>query len=162
MDWRIHLFRGYLEVKRKRSRVYNSLKNTLTDSRSIMSLSSCLLFTLVSNTWTCTHTRSERNKEDDDLQLLISPFTTAIKIAGIYWVIFSCFSSISSPFFVFFILSLSNWDYKSDCPNRKLNLIKWWICFSFQKVDRWRAIIHVFTETPPTQRSRKVVWVMQN
>jgi len=23
MDWRIHLFRGYLEVKRKRSRVYN-------------------------------------------------------------------------------------------------------------------------------------------
>jgi len=24
VDWRIHLFRGYLEVKRKRSRVYNT------------------------------------------------------------------------------------------------------------------------------------------
>ena len=33
---------------------------------------------------TCTHTRSEHNKEDDDLQLLISPFITSIKIAGIY------------------------------------------------------------------------------
>ena len=46
---------------------------------------------------TCTHTRSENNKEDDDLQLLISPFITATKIAGIYWVIFSCFISVYSP-----------------------------------------------------------------
>ena len=75
---------------------FNSLKNTLTDSRSNMSLSSCLLYTLVSNT--CTHTRLKHNKEDDDLQLLISPFTTAMKIAGICWVIFACLSSISSPF----------------------------------------------------------------
>ena len=29
-------------------------------------------------------TRSEHNKDDDDLQLLISPFTTGRKIAGIY------------------------------------------------------------------------------
>jgi len=31
-----------------------------------------------------TQTRSKHNKEDDDLQLMISPFTTARKIAGIY------------------------------------------------------------------------------
>jgi len=37
-----------------------------------------------------------------------------------------------------------------------------WICFSFKKVDRRSTIIHVFTETPPTQRSGKVVWFMQN
>ena len=36
----------------------------------------------------CTHTRSEHNKEDDDLQILISPFITATKIAVIYRVIF--------------------------------------------------------------------------
>jgi len=46
---------------------------------------------------TCTHTRSEHNKEDDDLQRLISPFITARKIAGIYWSIFSCFNSVYSP-----------------------------------------------------------------
>ena len=34
--------------------------------------------------------------------------------------------------------------------------------FFFQKVDRRNAIIHVFTKTPPTQRSRKVVRFMQN
>jgi len=37
------------------------------------------------------------SKEDDDLQLLISTFLTARKIAGIYWVIFSCFNSVYSP-----------------------------------------------------------------
>ena len=52
---------------------FNSLMNTLTDSRSNMSLSSSFLLTLMSNTYTCTHTRSKYNKEDDDLQLLISP-----------------------------------------------------------------------------------------
>ena len=31
----------------------------------------------------CTHTKSEHNKEDDDLQLLISPFITSSNIAGI-------------------------------------------------------------------------------
>ena len=77
-------------------------------------------------------------------------------LACIYWVIFSCFSYISS---FYFILSLSNWDYESVSPNRKLNLITWWISFS---LDRRSAIIHVFTETPPTQMSRKVVRFMQN
>jgi len=36
-----------------------------------------------------------------------------------------------------------------------------WICFSFKKVDRRSAIIHVLTKTPPTQGSRKVVRFMQ-
>ena len=61
-------------------------------------------------------------------------------------------------FLFYFILSSSNWDYESVRPNRKLNLITWWICFFLlKKVDRRSAIIHVFTKTPPTQRSRKVV-----
>ena len=34
--------------------------------------------------------------------------------------------------------------------------------FSFKKVNRRSAIIHVFTKTPPNQRSRKVVRFMQN
>ena len=62
---------------------FNSLRNTLMNMRSNM----CL----------CAHTRSEDNKEDNDLQLLISLFITARKIAGIYWVIFSCFNSVYSP-----------------------------------------------------------------
>ena len=53
------------------------------------------------------------------------------------------------------VISLYNWDYESVSPNRKLNLITWWICFSFKTVDRRSAIIHVFTKTPPTQGSRK-------
>jgi len=28
VDWRIPLFRGYLEVKRKRNRVYNNIQST--------------------------------------------------------------------------------------------------------------------------------------
>jgi len=46
------------------------------------------------------YTRLEHNnlnKEDDDLKLLISPFITTTKIAGIYWVIFLCFNSVYSP-----------------------------------------------------------------
>ena len=73
---------------------FNSLRNTLMNNRSNMSLSSCLLVKL-----TCAHTRSEHNKEDDDLPLLISPFITARKIAGIYWVIFSCFNSVYGQFY---------------------------------------------------------------
>ena len=34
--------------------------------------------------------------------------------------------------------------------------------FAFKKVDRRSAIIHVFTKTPPTQRSLKVLRFMQN
>jgi len=34
--------------------------------------------------------------------------------------------------------------------------------FLLKKVDRRSAIIHVFTKTPPTQRSRNVVMLMQN
>jgi len=57
---------------------------------------------------TCAHTRSEHNKEDDDMQLLISSFITAKKIAGIYWVIFSCFNSVSSPILLVLIGRLFN------------------------------------------------------
>ena len=67
-----------------------------------------------------------------------------------------------SDLYFIYILSLSNWDYESVSSNRKLNLITWWICFSFKRVDGRRATIHVFTETPPTQRSRKVVQSMHN
>jgi len=70
------------------------IMNTLTNSRSNMSLSSCLLVTLMSNTKTFAHTRSNHNKEDDDLQLLISPFITARKIAGICWVKISGFQFV--------------------------------------------------------------------
>ena len=61
-----------------------------------------------------TLTRSEHNKEDDDLQLLIWPFITARKIAGIYWVIFSCLNSVSSP------ILFSCWycDYLTETTNQ--------------------------------------------
>mgnify|MGYP007091343061 CR=1 FL=1 len=60
------------------------------------------------------------------------------------------------------VLWLYNWDYESVSQKRKLNLKTWWICFSFKKVDRRSAIIHVFTKTPPTQGSQKVIRFMQN
>ena len=60
------------------------------------------------------------------------------------------------------VLWLYNWDYEPVSPNRKLNLITWWICFSFKKVDRRSAVIHVFTKTQSIQGSRKVVRFMQN
>jgi len=58
-------------------------------------------------------------KEDDDLQLLISPFITARKIAGIYWVIFSCFNFVYNPNLV----SCWHCDYLTVSPNAKLNVI---------------------------------------
>jgi len=61
---------------------FNSLRNTLTDSRSNISISLCLLFNADEETLkTNAHTRSKHNKEDDDLQLFISPFTTARKVS---------------------------------------------------------------------------------
>ena len=62
---------------------------------------------------TCTHTRSEHNKEDDDLQLLISPFITATKIASIDWVIFSCFNSVYTCSLILF------YDYITETTNTK-------------------------------------------
>ena len=53
----------------------------------------------------------------------ISPCITARKIAGIYRVIFSCFSSISSPILFISLLSLSNWDYEAVSPNRTSSLL---------------------------------------
>ena len=47
------------------------------------------------------------------------------------------------------LVLLYYWDYKSVNPNRKLNLITWWICFSFKKVDRRSAIIHVLPRLRP-------------
>ena len=79
----------------------------------------------------CAHTRSEHSKEDEDLQLLISPFITARKIADIYWVIFSCFNSVYSP--ILFSCWLFNWDYESVSPKTELNLITWLICFLLKK-----------------------------
>jgi len=58
-------------------------------------VSSCLVFKSIKQ-----HLDMYTYKEDDDLQLLqllILPFITATKIAGIYWVIFSCFNSVYSP-----------------------------------------------------------------
>jgi len=76
---------------------FNSLRNTLTNSRSNMSLSSCLLVTLIKQHLDMYTYSSEHCTDDGDLQLFISPFITARKVAGIYWVIFSCFNSVYSP-----------------------------------------------------------------
>jgi len=98
----------------------------LRNSRSNMSLSSCLLFTLMKQHLDICTYKVVTHKEDDDLQLLISPFITARKIAGIHWVIFSCFSSVYNQilFCIFMlVLWLFNWDYESVSLNTKLNLI---------------------------------------
>ena len=52
---------------------FNSLGNTLTNSWSNMSLSSCLLFTLMKQ-----HLDMCTYKEDDDVQLLISCFNSVL------------------------------------------------------------------------------------
>ena len=59
---------------------------------------------------TCTHTRSENNKEDDDLQLLISPFITATKI--------SCFNSVYSPI----LFSCWYYDYITETTNQSAQI----------------------------------------
>ena len=66
---------------------FNSLRNTLTNSRSNMSIT-CLRFTLMK-----------------------PPFITARKIAGIYWVISSCFNSVS-------IFMLVSYDYSTETMNQ--------------------------------------------
>ena len=40
------------------------------------------------------------------------------------------------------VLWLYYWDYESVSPNRKLNLITWWICLSFKKMKRRSAMTH--------------------
>jgi len=68
---------------------FNSLSNTLyTQSVKYESFFVLVFYFDEETLKTCTHTMSEHNKEDDDLQLLIS---------RIYWVIFSCFNSVYSP-----------------------------------------------------------------
>jgi len=69
----------------------------------------------------CAHTRSEHNKKDDDLQLLISTFITARNIAGIYWVIFSCFNSVYSPI----IFPCWYYDYLTETTNQFAQLQNW-------------------------------------
>ena len=92
---------------------FNSLKNTLTDSRSNMSLSLCLLFTLMSNTQICTHTRSKHNKEDDDLQLFISP----LQPLGRSQVYTGLSSHVSVPYLVRFLFFLY-YHYRTGITNQ--------------------------------------------
>jgi len=46
---------------------------------------------------TLRHVHIQGRNTTKKLQLLISLFITARKIAGIYWVIFSCFNFVYSP-----------------------------------------------------------------
>jgi len=74
----------------------------------------------------------------------VSNFT--LQHAPIDWC-FSCFNFVYSVFML--VLWVFNWDYESVSTNTKLNLITWWICFSFKKVDRRSAIIHVLPRLHP-------------
>jgi len=53
-------------------------------------------------------------QKDVDLHFLISPFITARKISGIYWVIFSCFNSVYSPI----LFSCWYYDYLTETTNQ--------------------------------------------
>ena len=54
------------------------------------------------------------------------------------------------------------WRGKSMKPKHKTEFDNVMDLFFFWKIDRLSAIVHVFTKTPPTQMSRKVVRFMQN
>ena len=131
---------------------FNSLGNTLTNSRSTMSLSSCMRFTLMKQhldmytykvvtqqrrRWLVTFDIAMHNRSKDRRYLLGYLLMFQFRILS---------NSISMS-----VRWLYNSDYESVRPEIKLNLITWWICFSFKKVDRRKAIIHVCTKTPPTQ-----------
>ena len=135
----------------------------LRNSQSNMSLSSCLLFTSMKQ-----HLDMYTHKVGtQQSRRLLATFDITIHnrykdlryVLG-YLLMFQF--GIKSNSILMFVLWLYNWDCESVSPNRKLNLITWWICFPFKKVVRRSAIIHVFTKTPPIHGSRKVVQFMQN
>ena len=141
---------------------FRSLRNTLTNSRSTMSLSSCLLFYVDEqhlDIYTYKVVTQQRRQWLATFDIAIHNRYKDRRYLG-YLLMFQF--RIQSNSILMLVLWLFNWDNESVSPNRKLNLITWWICFSFKKVDRRNAIIHAFTKTPPTQGSRKVVRFMQN
>ena len=98
-----------------------SLRNILTDSRSNMSLSLCLRLTIMKQHLDmCTYKveTQQRWRWLDTVDIAIHKF------AGIYWVTFSCFSSISSPilFLVWYYYYLTE-KFESVSPKRKRNSI---------------------------------------
>ena len=126
-------------------RKFNSLRNTLTNSQSNMSLSSCLLFTLMKqhlDMYTYKVGPQQRRRWLATFDIAIHNRYKDLRYLLGYLLMFQF--HIKSNSILMLVLWLYNWDYESVSPNRKLNLITWWICFSFKKVDRRSPIIHVF------------------
>ena len=135
----------------------------LRNSQSNISLSSCLLFTSMKqhlDMYTHKVGTQQRRRLLATFDITIHNRYKDLRYVLGYLLMFQF--GIKSNSILILVLWLYNWDCESVSPNRKLNLITWWICFPFKKVVRRSAIIHVFTKTPPIHGSRKVVQFMQN
>ena len=114
---------------------FNSLRNTLTNNRSNMSLSSCLLFKSIKqhlDMYTYKVVQQQRRRQLATFDIAIDNRYKDRRYLLGYLHMFQ----LRVKYFMFMlVLLLFNRDNESVSSNTKLNLITWWICFSFKKVD---------------------------
>ena len=114
---------------------FNSLVNTHTNSRSNMSLSSCLLFKSIKqhlDMYTYKVVKQQRRRQLATFDIAIDNRYKDRRYLLGYLHMFQ----LRVKYFMFMlVLLLFNRDNESVSSNTKLNLITWWICFSFKKVD---------------------------
>ena len=112
---------------------FNSLKNT--NSRSNMSLSSCLLFKSIKqhlDMYTYKVVKQQRRRQLATFDIAIDNRYKDRRYLLGYLHMFQ----LRVKYFMFMlVLLLFNRDNESVGSNTNLNLITWWICFSFKKVD---------------------------
>ena len=108
-----------------------------------MSLSSCLLFKSIKqhlDMYTYKVVKQQRRRQLATFDIAIDNRYKDRRYLLGYLHMFQ----LRVKYFMFMlVLLLFNRDNESVSSNTKLNLITWWICFSFKKVDWRSAIIHV-------------------
>ena len=114
---------------------FNSLRNTLTNNRSNMSLSSCLLFKSIKqhlDMYTYKVVKQQRRRQLATFDIAIdNRYKDRRYLLGYLHM----FQLRVKYLMIMLVLLLFNRDNESVGSNTKLNLITWWICFSFKKVD---------------------------
>ena len=110
---------------------FNSLRNTLTNNRSNMSLSSCLLFKSIKqhlDMYTYKVVKQQRRRQLATFYIAIDNRYKDRRYLLGYLHMFQ----LRVKYFMFMlVLLLFNRDNESVSSNTKLNIIMWWISFFF-------------------------------